>query len=116
LSDDCIPLYVSDKSMPPQLLSLVSPFTHSFAINEMRGLLIVSRVRQIAKLFAVLTICWIAADAFFLPWPLWGQLAIARALTGAAFLGLGMIDARPKLSSALLMLASVYGDIAISGV
>lgn len=47
--------------------------------------MMISRVRLVAMLFAILTPLWVVVDAFFLPWPLWGWISIQRVAVSIAF-------------------------------
>jgi diguanylate cyclase (GGDEF)-like protein len=67
------------------LLSLVSADCHPLAAKRERTTLIIGRVRQIAGLFVVLTLAWIAVDALSMAWPLWGALALDRIVASLAF-------------------------------
>ncbi|HEU0187620.1 MAG TPA: GGDEF domain-containing protein [Gallionellaceae bacterium] len=50
--------------------------------------MIISRVRLIALLFAILTVLFIIPDLLMLPWPASGQLALERIAASLAFVGL----------------------------
>ncbi|WP_221930895.1 GGDEF domain-containing protein [Telmatospirillum sp. J64-1] len=61
-----------------QNAELVFPHRHSQHIRRHRAQLIVSRVRLVSALFAVLTPLWIVVDYIAFDWPLWGILALLR--------------------------------------
>ena len=96
-----------------QTTPLLAPFSHPYALKRVRGLLIISRIQQIAIVFSLMTIGWIAVDIVLLPWPLWKQLAIGRIITCIIFFGLGKINLKSKPDRALLLLVSVYAIILI---
>lgn len=68
-----------------ELTWLFWPGKHMSLLTTRRAEMILLRVRVIAALFAILTSLWIAVDAFALPWPAWGQLAIGRLAASTAF-------------------------------
>ena len=67
---------------------LVSPARHLNLLVARRTTMIVSRVRLIAGLFALLTPLWIIIDVFAFDRNVWLGLAVARLLATAAFLAL----------------------------
>ena len=68
-----------------ELLWLLFPSRHMTLLSMRRAAMIISRVRLIAALFAVLTALFIIVDLLVLPWPVSGQLAIGRIITSIAF-------------------------------
>ncbi len=68
-----------------QLRDLVHPGGHTPIIQRRRAVLIHSRVRMVAAVFAVLTPLWIGIDVVIFEWPLWGWLALLRIVASAAF-------------------------------
>lgn len=64
---------------------LLLPWFQTELIQGQRSLLIISRARIIAALFALLTPTWIVVDLLLLPTPVWWQLALARLTASAAF-------------------------------
>lgn len=71
-----------------ELLWLLFPSRHMTLLSTRRAAMIISRVRLIALLFAVLTIVFIIPDFLTLPWPVSGQLALGRIVACLAFIGL----------------------------
>jgi diguanylate cyclase (GGDEF)-like protein len=71
-----------------ELLWLLFPGKHMTLLSTRRASMILSRVRLIALLFAALTVLFIIPDFLVLPWPVSGQLALARVATSLAFIGL----------------------------
>jgi len=71
-----------------ELLWLVFPGKHMALLSTRRAVMIISRVRLISLLFAVLTIIFIVPDLLILPWPISGQLALGRIASSMAFIGL----------------------------
>ncbi|HWA47846.1 MAG TPA: diguanylate cyclase [Dongiaceae bacterium] len=78
----------------PEAFDLILPLRHTAAGARQRAELITRRVRLIAGLFAILTLAWIVIDAYTIPWPYWGEIAIGRAIASLAFL---VLAARPDL-------------------
>ncbi|HYD94599.1 MAG TPA: GGDEF domain-containing protein [Noviherbaspirillum sp.] len=73
--------------LPQEALgNLVVPFRHSSLLARRRAELVVSRVRMVAGLFAVLTPLWIVVDLLVFSWPLTIMLVIGRIVTSIAFL------------------------------
>ena len=68
-----------------QIRDLFLTRTHSPLLQRRRARLIISRVRMVAAMFAVLTPLWIVIDWWLFPWPLWGWLALFRILASVAF-------------------------------
>lgn len=68
-----------------QLRDLMRPGGHSALIQRRRAVLIHSRVRMVAAVFAVLTPLWVVIDVIIFGWPLWGYLAALRLVASAAF-------------------------------
>ncbi|HET8701747.1 MAG TPA: GGDEF domain-containing protein [Nitrococcus sp.] len=68
-----------------ELAGLVFPSRHSALVQQRRAALIISRVRIVAVLFALLTPLWIFVDYYAFSWPLWGILASGRLLASLAF-------------------------------
>lgn len=68
-----------------ELLWLVLSHKHMALLATRRAAMVISRVRLVASLFAVLTPLWIAVDLVVFPWPLWGQLAMGRVAVSVAF-------------------------------
>jgi len=71
-----------------ELLWLLVPGKHMTLLSTRRATMILSRVRLIALLFAVLTVLFIIPDLLLLPWPVSGQLALGRIASSLAFIGL----------------------------
>lgn len=67
---------------------LLRPREHISLLTNRRITLIVSRVRLVAGLFAVLTPMWIIIDVFTLPREIWVGLAAVRIAATAAFVGI----------------------------
>lgn len=69
--------------------NLLSARLHSPEVSHERYSLILSRVRFVSRLFAVLTILWIAVEFVCWPWPVSGMLALERVFIAGAFWLLG---------------------------
>jgi diguanylate cyclase (GGDEF)-like protein len=67
----------------------VSARPHSPEISHVRYELIVSRVQFLARLFAIVTLAWIAVELVCWPWPVSGALALERLVVAGAFWGFG---------------------------
>lgn len=68
-----------------EILNLLFPGRHMALLSARRAALIISRVRLIAMLFAILTALFILPDLAMLPWPLSGRLGVARTIASIAF-------------------------------
>jgi len=68
------------------LRDLITPFDHPALLSRRRAELIVSRVRMVAGLFAVLTPLWIVVDLAVFAWPLTMMLVLGRIVTSVGFL------------------------------
>ncbi len=88
--------------MSPQEISwLLRARDHISLLSSRRTTMIVSRVRLVAGLFAVLTPLWIIIDVLAFPPSVWIELVIARIIATLAFLAVliaarrthGMLDA-----------------------
>jgi diguanylate cyclase (GGDEF)-like protein len=66
---------------------LLRPSTHISLLSARRATIIVSRVRLIAGLFAILTPLWILIDIALFPQEIWLTLAIARGFATLGFIG-----------------------------
>lgn len=68
-----------------QLRDLLFPGGHTTLIQRRRALLIHSRVRMVAGVFALLTPLWIVIDVLIFAWPLSGWLALLRIVASGSF-------------------------------
>lgn len=68
-----------------ELRNLLSPAGHAPLLARRRAEMIISRVRMVAALFALLTPLWIAVDLLVFAWPVSGMLAAGRVVTSMAF-------------------------------
>jgi diguanylate cyclase (GGDEF)-like protein len=68
-----------------ELFWLFTPFKHMALLATRRAAMVISRVRLVAAMFAVLTPLWIGVDLLVFPWPLWGELAMGRVAVSVAF-------------------------------
>lgn len=85
------------------------PSRHMTLLSSRRAEVILTRIRLVALLFAVLTTAWIAIDMIVLPWPIWGLLAIGRLTAGIAFaLTASKLTRRATLSATYTALAALY--------
>lgn len=64
---------------------LISREQHISLLSTRRAGMIVSRVRLMASLFAILTPLWIPIDILILPFSMWSGLALARLFATAGF-------------------------------
>ncbi len=71
-----------------EVLWLLFPGKHMTLLSNRRATMIISRVRLIALLFAVLTALFIIPDLLMLPWAVSGPLALGRIASSLAFVGL----------------------------
>ncbi len=73
-------------ALPRGLLrSLVVPAGHSALLERRRAELIISRMRMVAGLFALLTPLWIIVDVLVFAWPVTAMLVAGRVVTSIAF-------------------------------
>ncbi len=75
---------------PDEVRDLVLCRHHNLLVQRRRAVLIVSRVRLVAAIFAILTPLWIVVDMLVFPWPLWGWLALLRIAATAAFFAVAL--------------------------
>lgn len=99
-----------NRNKPIDIIQLISPFSHLFAMTERRAFLIISRVQQLSRFFALMTLGWIVTDIIFLPKSLWGLLVLNRVLTSMAYTVLGFMRLTKKtcLATALFMLTGLF--------
>lgn len=87
---------------------LLSSRQHISLLSRRRVTMIVSRVRLVAGLFAILTPLWIIADILVFPQQVWISLVSARLLATAAFVGILVALKRMRdISDAYLALAGL---------
>jgi diguanylate cyclase (GGDEF)-like protein len=87
---------------------LLLPVDHIPLLAMRRAVMIISRVRVIAILFAVLTALLAIPDLLMLSWPMSGQLAIGRIVAGVAFGALAFaFQGRTRMRDAYLALGIV---------
>lgn len=68
-----------------QFHDLLFPANQSPLVQRRRALLIISRVRMVAAVFALLTPLWIPVDLYVFDAPLGGYVSVLRALASVAF-------------------------------
>lgn len=68
-----------------EMVELVGRKRHELMFDRQRGSFILSRVRLMASLFAVLTPLWIPLDILAFPRDIWVKLAVSRILVGLIF-------------------------------
>lgn len=92
-----------------ELVWLLFPDRHMALLSTRRASMIISRVRLIAALFAVLTTLFIIPDLLLLPWPLSGQLAIERIVASIAFAALAFsFNGSSRMRDAYLSLGFMF--------
>ena len=93
-----------------ELRSLLIPAGHSPLLARRRAEMIISRVRMVAALFALLTPLWIVVDVLVFTWPVSVMLAAGRLVASLAFgllaLSYGKSD---KMADAYRALAMMFG-------
>ncbi|HJV72861.1 MAG TPA: GGDEF domain-containing protein [Noviherbaspirillum sp.] len=72
-------------SRPAALHKLCFPTRHAPLLARRRAVMIISRVRMVAGLFAVLTPLWIIVDIAVFHWPVTIMLVLGRVVTTVAF-------------------------------
>jgi diguanylate cyclase (GGDEF)-like protein len=93
-----------------QLNCLLLPTRHPSLLARRRADMIVSRVRLVAALFAVLTPLWIIVDILVFSWPVWPLLAVGRVVTSIAFAMLALSYGNAsKMADAYRALALMFG-------
>ena len=96
------------EAAPDVLERLLSPERHSLLVHQRRARLMISRVRLIALMFAVLTPTWILIDLALFPWPLWGCLAALRGAATVGFAGVPWVFRKSEnIGRALFSLAAL---------
>ena len=98
--------------MSPQEIGwLVRPREHISLLSVRRTTIIVTRVRLMAGLFAIITPCWLLLDILVFPSEIWKGLLVARLATTLAFIGillmLKKMDTIQDACRALAMLITV---------
>ncbi|HYD59862.1 MAG TPA: GGDEF domain-containing protein [Noviherbaspirillum sp.] len=86
------------------------PGTHLPLLARRRAEMIISRVRMVAGLFAVLTPLWIAIDVLVFAWPVTIMLVVGRIATTIAFVMLAVSFRKSiKMRDAYRALAIMFG-------
>jgi diguanylate cyclase (GGDEF)-like protein len=92
-----------------ELVWLLHPRRHMMLLAAQRAHMILSRVRLVAALFAVLTPLWIVVDIAVFAWPTWGYLASGRLAVSVAFALLAMrMPEEGSMRRAYLSLAALF--------
>lgn len=93
-----------------ELRNLLLPADHAPLLARRRAEMIISRVRMVAALFALLTPLWIVVDVLVFTWPVSIMLAVGRLVTSLAF-GLLALSHRKstKMADAYRALAMMFG-------
>lgn len=100
---------LSNEYRPGRLRHLLWPHAHPALIAIRRNALILSRIRALASVFAVLTVLWIPLDLLTLPAHVAAILAVIRVLACAAFFSLvAMTHRKQTLWLAYRSLAVLY--------
>ncbi len=90
-------------------LELGNTDKHSVMVDRHRARFILSRVRVIATLFAVLTPLWIPLDILMFPRAVWQLLALGRLVVGIALAALAVWSRHPaSLKRAYAALATLF--------
>ena len=98
-------------AMPRDMLrELILPRGHVALLSRRRADMIISRVRMVAGLFAVLTPLWIVIDLMVFNWPVTGLLVVGRVVTTIAF-GILAVSFRKsvRMRDAYKALAMMFG-------
>jgi len=92
------------------LCCLLSTAGHSPLLARRRAEMIISRVRMVAALFALLTPLWIIVDVLVFAWPVSIMLAVGRLVTSLAFGLLALSYGKStKMADAYRALAMMFG-------
>ena len=103
---------------PKHINELVLTRNHTPLLARRRAMLITSRVRMVATVFAIFTPLWILIDWVLFDWPLWGWLAAARLAATVAFATLALSFrgndqiGRARLALGLLLLIPAFFFVA----
>lgn len=93
-----------------EVRNLILPTGHPPLLARRRAEMIMSRVRMVAALFALLTPLWIIVDMLVFGWPLSGMLAAGRILVSMAFGALALSYGKStKMADAYRALAMLFG-------
>lgn len=88
---------------------LLSPKKHMALLTTRRATMMISRVRLVAALFAILTPLWIVVDMVVFVWPLSTLLALGRIVVSIAFATLALSYRRSKrMLDAYIALAAMF--------
>lgn len=88
---------------------LFSPKKHMALLVNRRAAMMISRVRLVAALFAVLTPLWIVIDMIVFAWPLSSMLAVGRIVVSVAFAALALLTRRSnRMRDAYFALAAMF--------
>lgn len=92
------------------LCCLISTANHPPLLARRRAEMIISRVRVVAALFALLTPLWIIVDVLVFTWPVSIMLAVGRFVTSLAFGLLALSYGKStKMANAYRALAMMFG-------
>lgn len=93
-----------------ELRNLLLPAGHTSLLARRRAEMIISRVRMVAALFALLTPLWIVVDLLVFAWPVSIMLAVGRLVTSLAFGLLALSYGKStKMADAYRALAMMFG-------
>lgn len=93
-----------------ELRNLLLPADHAPLLVRRRAEMIISRVRMVAALFALLTPLWIVVDVLVFTWPVSIMLAAGRLVTSMAFGLLALSYGKStKMADAYRALAMMFG-------
>lgn len=93
-----------------ELRNLMLPAGHAPLLARRRAEMIISRVRMVAALFALLTPLWIIVDALVFTYPVSIMLAVGRIVTSLAFGLLALSYGKStKMADAYRALAMLFG-------
>ena len=93
-----------------ELRNLLLPAGHAPLLARRRAEMIISRVRMVAALFALLTPLWIIVDALVFTYPVSIMLAVGRIVTSLAFGLLALSYGKStKMADAYRALAMLFG-------
>ncbi|MEG3640196.1 GGDEF domain-containing protein [Magnetococcus sp. PR-3] len=87
---------------------LLAPWYHTELIASQRAVLMISRVRMVSAIFAILTPLWVILDLLFLPQEVWPALAVARLIAAGSFGALALVfHSSDRLRDAYVGLAAM---------
>lgn len=94
---------------PQEMIWVTRPNTHPTVISSRRAAMLVSRVRMVSGLFAILTPLWAILDIAVFPPQIWHGLVLSRFLAAMAFAAIFMTSRKAQtVNHAYMAIASMF--------